>query len=308
MAKLRFGTGGIPLTTKNRSIEEGVKRIRELGLDAMELEFVHSVFLDEEKAESLREVAEKEDVILTVHGSYYVNLASEDKQKWNAGVSRIAKAAKIGSIAGAKYLTFHSGFRQGREDNVVYDLIKRGIGKIVDIVEKEELDIKITPELTGKASQWGDLEELIQLVKEFDHPKLGFCFDFAHKHARDGGGFNSREEFEEMLSLIEKELGKRFSENMHIHISGINYSEKGERNHLTLIGEFENYEKNGIVLPEIEKDYDNLRKKGKIGPADMEWRQLLVVLKENDIGGVIICESPNLEHDALLMRNYYQQI
>jgi deoxyribonuclease-4 len=41
--KLKFGTGGVPLTTKSRKTIEGVRRIKELGLDNMEVEFVYGV-------------------------------------------------------------------------------------------------------------------------------------------------------------------------------------------------------------------------------------------------------------------------
>ncbi|MBN1331550.1 TIM barrel protein [Candidatus Dojkabacteria bacterium] len=305
---LRFGTGGIPLTTKTRNAEEGVRRIHELGLDSMELEFVHNVFLDKEKAKNLRKIAEAENVALTVHGSYYINLASTDEKKWHASISRILQAAKIGDLAGAKSLTYHSGFRQNLEDKVVYNLIKKAVRKVLTAVEKADLSIKISPELTGKASQWGDLEELIRLVKDLKSEKLGFCFDFAHKHARDGGGFNSKKEFREMLDLIKTELGADFLKDMHIHISGINYSDKGERNHLTLLGEYENYIKEGMQLPEIEHSYEDIRKHKKIGPADIKWKELLEVLKEKRVGGIVVCESPNLEHDAMLMKKYYKQL
>lgn len=305
---LLFGTGGIPLSAKGGNVEDGVRQIRKLGLDAMELEFVHSVFLDEKKAESLREVATSHNVILSVHGSYYINLASEDKQKWHASIKRVLDAAQIGNTAGAKYVTFHTGFRQKRENSKINPIIYSAIEKILEEVEKQNLKIKITPELTGKASQWGDLEELIQLVKEFDSSNLGFCFDFAHKHARNGGGYNSRKEFEEMLDLIKRELGAKFLKDMHIHISGINYSDKGERNHLTLIGDYKKYKEEGIDIPEIAGYYEKFEKKGKIGPADLKWRDLLQVLKDKQVGGIVVCESPNLEQDALLMKQTYENL
>jgi len=299
---LRFGTGGIPLTVKDRNAIAGIRRIRELGLAAMELEFVYQIFLDKEKAEEVRKVAEELDVALSVHGSYYVNLGSEDKQKWHASITRVVQAAKIGELAGARYVTFHAGFRQKQDGDLTYKNVKDGISRILDEVDKAKLKIKITPELTGKASQWGDLEELIKLNKDLGHNNLGFCFDFAHKHARDGGGFNSKKEFDNMLILIKKELGEKF------HISGINYTEKGERNHLTLLGGYKEYEHQGIDIEGMEKYYEDMQKKNKIGPADLEWKGLLQSLKEFGVGGTVVCESPNLEQDAILMSKTYEKL
>lgn len=306
--KLRFGTGGIPLSTKNRSAIEGVRRIHELGLESMELEFVHSVFLNEKQAEELKAEAERLDVALSVHGSYYVNLASDDKQKWHASINRVQKAAQIGSIAGARFITFHSGFFQGRSEEEVYPLIKEGIEEILNYLKENSLGIKVTPELTGKPTQWGDLDDLINLVKDFKSNQLGFCFDFAHKHARSNGKFNSEDEFNEMLDKIGDKLGEEFLRDMHIHLSGINYSPKGERNHLTFLGEESKYANEGLAIEGLTDHYATLAKKNKIGPSDLEWVSLLKVLKEYKVGGIVVCESPNLEQDALLMQKTYAKL
>lgn len=305
---LRFGTGGIPLTTKKKNAVEGVKRIKELGLDSMELEFVYQVFLNEIEAKKLKKIADEEDVALSVHGSYYINLASSEAQKWHASINRLLDSAKVGDMAGARFVTFHPAFRQSRSEEAVYKLVKKAMAEVFKESRKSKLKIKITPELTGKASQWGDLEELVKLIQDFSGENIGFCFDFAHKHARDGGGYNTRKEFQNMLGFIKKELGQKFLSDMHIHMSGINYSSKGERNHLTLLGDFDKYEKEGIHVEGIEKYYDELREKGRIGPPDLKWKELLETIKEYKVGGIVVCESPNLEHDALLMKKYYKSL
>lgn len=309
---LLFGTGGIPLTTSSgkgkKNITEGVKRIHELGLDSLELEFVQSIFLNEQQAADLKAVAEKNKVALTVHGSYFINLASTDEAIFHASIYRIAKAAQIGALAGARFVTFHPGFKQGKNGDLLYKRIRRGIEKLLAELAEKKIKIRIMPELTGKESQWGDLEDLIKLVKDFDSPQLGFCFDFAHKHARSGGKFNSPEDFKSMLGQIKEKLGKEFLKDMHIHMSGINYSEKGERNHLTLIGPHEAYLQSGIKVEGIEKYYPELVKKKRLGPADLKWQDLLLALKEFEVGGIVVCESPNLEEDALLMKNFYKSL
>ena len=53
--------------------------------------------------------------------------------------------------------------------------------------------------------------------------------DFSHLHARSIGKINSYNEFKDILILIEKKLGKNALQEMHIHVSGINYGEKGEK-------------------------------------------------------------------------------
>ena len=77
--QLLFGTGGIPRSTKGTSSVLGIKRIRELDLDCMELEFVQGVRMSENGAKNVLEAAIKEEVALSVHAPYYINLTLTKK-------------------------------------------------------------------------------------------------------------------------------------------------------------------------------------------------------------------------------------
>ena len=62
MQNLLFGTAGIPLSS-NGPTEIGIKDVRKLDLDAMELEFVHSVNITKEKAPTVKKSAEDNNII-----------------------------------------------------------------------------------------------------------------------------------------------------------------------------------------------------------------------------------------------------
>ncbi len=308
MANIKFGTGGMPLTSKTRSAVNGITRIHELGLDAMELEFVYQIFVKESEREEVKKIAEEKNVSLTVHGSYFINLASLEEEKIDASIKRIVDGAKAGEGCGAKSITFHSGTFMKRDAADVFDQVKIAFERIFDEYKKLNLSIKISPELTGKASQFGDLEDLIRLVELFPDNNLAFCIDFAHKHARDGGGWNSYEEFSEIFETIEKRLGQEFLKNMHMHVSGINYTSKGERNHLTFLSSQKEYQKTGINVGDLSKEYNEMEKKCRLEKPDFKWQELIQSLYDNNVGGILICESPNLEEDALLMKKYYESL
>jgi len=274
--KLLFGTAGIPFSTKNSSTENGIKRLKELSLECMELEFVHSVNISKEKAPKIKSTAEKHGVELTVHAPYYINLNALERPKFHASVNRILSAARIGFFCGAKSVTFHAGFYMKQEPKKVFEKIKTGIKEIEKKLFDESIDIWLRPETTGKATQWGSLKEIVFLSEEFE--RVLPCVDFSHLHARSAGKNNSLEEFAENLSLIEKKLGRKALNEMHIHLSGINYSEKGERNHL--------------ILKE----------------SDMNYKALLHALKDFKVRGWLICESPNIEEDALLLKKEFEKI
>jgi deoxyribonuclease IV len=277
--KLRFGTAGIPTSTEQdqgkRNTALGIKQVRNLNLDAMELEFVHSVNIKEDKAPLVNDARKDNDVVLTTHGSYYINLNSLEKPKIEASIGRILQAAKIANMCGVFSLVFHAAYYMKMPEKKVYDNVKKRLKEIVKQLKKDDNPIWIRPETTGKGTQFGTVDEILRLSTEVN--QVMPCIDFSHLHARTNGKYNTTEEFREVLTKVEKSLGSHGLENMHIHLSGIAYGEKGERNHL--------------ILEE----------------SDMNYRDLIKVWKEFKIKGVVICESPNIEEDALLLQKTYEK-
>ena len=274
IGKLLFGTAGIPLSTEKPTTERGIERVRELNLDAMELEFVRSINVSKDKAPIVKEVAERNAVVLTCHAPYFINLNAKEKEKVEASKVRIINSARIAHLCGAWSVVFHAAYYMGMEKKTVYSRWKEAIEDIVQILQNDGIEIWIRPELTGKPTQFGDVDELIKLAQEVE--MVLPCIDFAHLHARYNGAYNTRQEWVELLEKIEEGLGREALDNMHIHISGINYGEKGERNHLNL------------------------------EESDLDYVELLRVLKEFNVKGVVISESPNIEGDALLMKETYE--
>lgn len=270
--RLRFGNAGAPLSSASRSILDGVDRQNELGLEGMEIQFVRQVYLKEEKCEEIRKYTKKNDKVLTCHGSFFMNLSSKDKVKQKESMQRIYDGARIADLCGAKFFTFHPGYYHDNDPEDVYFTIRENLAQVKDKLEASGCKIKLSPETTGKQSQFGTLQELVRLAKDL---KIHLCVDFAHLHAREGK-LNSYSEFCSILELLKKELN--CLNNMHIHMAGINYGLKGERNHL--------------ILKE----------------SDMKWQELMKALKEFSVKGIIISESPNIEEDAMLMRDYYGQL
>ncbi len=274
--RIFIGPAGIPNSAPRKTTPEGVKWVRQLGLDAMEIEFVRGVRMSIEKAQEVKRIAEEVGVVLTVHAPYYVNLNSKDKAKLEASINRILESARVGYAAGAWSVAFHPGYYGGDVPSKAYYKIRDALKKIVDVVKNEGLDIWIRPELMGGLAEFGSLEEIVNLSKEFDIVMP--CIDFAHLHARTRGKYNTYEEFRAVLEYLERELGREALDNMHIHISGIVYGDKGEIKHVNL------------------------------DESDFNYRDLARVLKEFNVKGVLISESPNLEEDAKLFKKVLESI
>jgi len=275
--ELRFGTAGIPISTEEPAdTAKGIRQVRKLGLDVMELEFVRNINVSAEKAPLIKKTSQEEDILLTCHGQYFVNLASLEKAKAEATIKRMLDAARRAHECGVWSIAWHAAFFQGRPKEKVYEIVKKNMGHVVKTLHNKGIkDIWIRTETTGKESQWGDLPECIRLAQDIEGVLP--CVDFAHLHARNGIN-NTTVEFRRMLEDIEKGLGKEALHNMHIHMSGVNYGPKGERNHLILKA------------------------------SDMNYRDLLKVWKEFKIKGIVINESPNIEGDALLMQKFYSSL
>jgi deoxyribonuclease-4 len=225
-------------------------------------------------AVSVGELAARKKVVLTAHGPYFVNLNAVEPQKVHMSKQRILQTARIAALFGARSITFHAAFYLKNTPAETYTTVKKHLQEVVNTLQKEGNKVTISPEVTGKPSQFGTPEELLQLSSEIEG--VAFCLDFSHWHARTGKA-NSYHEFLGMLDQVERKLGRRGLDNMHIHLSGIAYGKKGEIKHL--------------MLPE----------------SDFKYAELLKALKERKAKGVVVCESvPYLEKDALLLQQTYR--
>ncbi|MDP4012001.1 MAG: TIM barrel protein [Candidatus Nanoarchaeia archaeon] len=195
-----------------------LERVSKAGLRLCEVAFTYSVYMNKEQAKLVGEAAKRLGITLTIHGQYFCNLASKEKKKIEQTKQRLLKALEIGHYLGAKCVVFHPAFYQGRDKEKVYNMVKDGVLEIEGIRKKNKWTTKLAAETTGKATQWGDLDEVIRLSKETG---ILFCVDFAHLYARDVGKIDYDEVFKKL---------KPFQE-IHCHFSGINYGPKGERSH-----------------------------------------------------------------------------
>ncbi|TKJ17781.1 endonuclease IV [Candidatus Woesearchaeota archaeon B3_Woes] len=205
------GTGG--------SSEEGFRRIKELGLDAVEVEFTYNIWMKKEDAVKLNKLNKELKLRFSIHAPYFVNLASFERPKVHASKSRILKSCEIGHYLGAKYIVFHAGFYQKKDPEIIYHTIKKEILDMMEVIKEKKWKVVLAPETTGKASQFGSLDELIRLKKETG---CNLCVDFAHLRARNKGKID----YDEVMKKL-KPLG-----HIHAHFSGIEWTDKGERRHL----------------------------------------------------------------------------
>jgi len=270
---LFFGTAGVPFSSADDSSLAGIERIVGLGLDCLEIEFVNGVKMGLDTAAKVREQAARLGVRLSVHAPYHINFNSENPGIRLQSRERLLKTARVGAACGAVSVVFHAAFYGKDTAEATYAAVKQELAAAQSILRSERLAITLRVETMGKRAQFGSLDEVLALCREVDG--LQPCLDFSHLYAREGK-VNSYPDFERVLSKVARKLGPRSLRNVHLHIAGIQFGDRGEIKHLN--------------LEETEYRYD-------------EWLQ---ALRDLGVEGMVICESPNLEGDAVMLKKLYE--
>ena len=268
---LSFGPAGIPVSSQKRDTTSGIKRVAELGLNAMEVEFVRGVRMNIETAKNVRKIAEKLNISLSAHAPYFLNLASEDEKKREKSIVFITDTARIADALGAKIVVFHPGYYYKKDKNKTFSLMVDNIKKAKKVVEENKWNVLLAPETMGRQAAFGSLDETIKLCEETG---VVPTIDFAHIHARGNGCLKTKNDFGKILDKLEKLNLK----SLHMHFTGVEYKNSSEKKHVLL--------ENG----------------------DLDFSLLAKELVERNINGTIINESPNLETDALYMKRVYEKM
>lgn len=276
MDKLNFTTAGIPICTNPRSYANAFMDLKNMGLDGLEVEFVRGVNMNIQTQSEVKELIKQNGMVLTAHGPYYINLNAKEEEKIEASIRRIIETAEVAHNFGGYSIVFHAGFYLKQEKDIVYKNILKQFERIIEHLETNKTKIWIRPEVTGKDSQWGDLDEVITISKEFK--AVLPCVDFSHMHARTIGGWNTYDDFCKIFERIGTEIGNYALEEFHAHLAGINYGQKGEKNHMML------------------------------EESDMNYKDLLRAFKSFNVKGVLVCESPFMEDDARLLKAFYESL
>lgn len=273
-----FGTVGSPISSPKKpgGSPGAIQHIRTLNLGALELGWVQAVRVSEDTCRIIAAAGQEYQVAISVHAPYFINL-NADSDEWPKSRQRLMDAAHYGWLAGATDIIFHPGSYFG---NTPADVLKIAIPRLAECVKDLRAagnPVTLRPETMGKSALFGSLMDTIEMATAI--PGVLPCIDFAHLHARNGdGSLNTHPEFRALLENYKSHLGTDSLSKLHIHLSGIEYGPKGEKNHLP------------------------------IEESDLHLKELFTALKELGCGGRILCESPKMEEDALLMQSTWQDI
>lgn len=280
---IRFGPSGNSESFYEQGYKSSVQMpewLRKMGLSAYEYQCSKGIKIGEKTARQIGEQAAINNIFLSIHAPYYINMASPEKVKRDNSKKYIIKTLMVAKWMGARRVVLHTGSCSKQERKKALNTAIETLKEV--LAEADEMglsEITLCPEVLGKINQLGTLEEIISMCKVDE--RLIPTIDFGHLHARGKGSLNSVKDFENVFDIVENKLGKERLKNIHCHFSRVEFSKGGEKRHWSI----------------DDKDY---------GP---EFEFLAEALCEKDIEPVIICESRHdMAEDALKLKNIYEEI
>jgi len=262
-----------------KSTWQAMEWISAQGLNAYEYPFGRGVRISEAAAEKIRTEAEKHSISLSVHAPYFINLASDDPEKFQKNIGYFADASRAAKWLGANRVIFHPGSCAKLDRAQAYQWTKDNFKQMLremDVLGYS--DLIYCPETMGKINQIGDLEEIIDLCKTDE--RVLPTVDFGHLHTRGVGCINTPEDFDVILKALLNGIGEERARKFHVHFSKISYTKMGEKAHMTFADE-------------------------GFGP---DFALLAPLLKKYRMEPTVICESAGtMAQDALTMKKLYEE-
>jgi deoxyribonuclease-4 len=237
---------------------------------------VQSVRVSEETCAVICKTAQENNILVSVHAPYFINL-NANEEEWPKSRKRLMDAAHYGNLAGATDIIFHPGSYFERPAEEVLPVAVERLQGCLSELRSAGNQVTLRPETMGKSAMLGSLEDT--LVMSQCIPGVEPCLDFAHLHARTGDGtMNSYDEWARLIDQYAQMLGQASLERLHIHLSGIDYGPKGEKEHLP------------------------------VQESDLNVSAIFQVLSAFGCSGRILCESPAMEEDAAYLSNLWDQV
>jgi deoxyribonuclease-4 len=273
---VRFGPAGYPADARGK-LERVFQILVDAGMNALEYAAVHGLRTSEEKASQIGTLARENKISMSLHAAYYVSLASKSPQIRERSRQRLIKALLFAPSMAVKRIVFHPGTYGGMSKEDAYSVIKDSLQSVWEEAGHQGGGAFLAPEIAGKLSMFGSIEQIIKLCQDVEGciPTI----DWAHLYARRQGELEEKNDYLKVIEQFERELGDLFLENMHFHISGISFTEKGEASHQSFGGEW--------------------------GP---DLYPLMELVNEVGYKPTFICESPNPIRGALYAKILLEEI
>ncbi|MEO5575472.1 MAG: TIM barrel protein [Gaiellaceae bacterium] len=225
MGAIRVGPARCP---SRESPELAVEILLERGYSACEIDLESGFWLDYPWAERLGELAQANDIALSVHAPLFAFPGHPDQKKSRMALGALDRTAGIAAAAGAEVVVIHPGFWLGRERGQTIDDVVAWLETLRERLEGKDRAVAFGIEVMGRVSELGSIDDVLEISARVAWVRP--VIDFAHMHATSDGAFTDVDGFAAVLEVADEVLGA--GEPFHIHFSDIAYANRNETKHL----------------------------------------------------------------------------
>jgi len=273
-----FGPGGNSEAFKlwgGKSTVDAPKFVREIGLDAYEYEAGNGIASSPETLKRIGEEARLHNIKMSFHTPYFISLSGVETEKRLKSIRYIDESIRAARLLGASTIVVHTGSAAKITRDEAMRLAADTLVRTLNELDTDGISIGL--ETMGKINQLGTLDEVLELCRI--DKALVPVVDFGHLNARDCGGvFKTSDDYMRVFDKIDRKCGAEVAKKLHCHFSKIEWTDKGEKKHLTF--------QDTVYGPEFEP--------------------LIEAIIKNSLTPTIISESAGTQSDdALAMKKYY---
>ena len=139
---MRFGPAGYP--SAGKTPEGSLEYTRQLGLDALEVEFVRGARIKPKRAQEIGRKAKELDIRLSCHAPYFVSFNSDNPETKEKSISWVTDTAVAAHNLGAYIIVIHAA-SYGKSPETALPNVIAGMQKCKDVLDDEGVKDVILP-------------------------------------------------------------------------------------------------------------------------------------------------------------------
>ena len=198
------------------------------GHTAVELPFVNGFPWKEKQCAAFGALAAERGLAVSVHAPYFAVLTVDDPEKRKKTLSALEHTMKLGRELGAHTIVAHTGHIKDREPDDLHELVAEGLSRIEPKVR--HLGVALGLETSGSDRAFGSLGDIALIAKQFSFVRP--VIDWAHVHAKSGGGLTSRDTFLAVIAFLRQEFPGWAIDPLHTQFTDNEFGTHGEIRHL----------------------------------------------------------------------------
>lgn len=288
----RFGVAGFPPNFFSSPFKKRRENIfswlDSIGLDWVELQNTYGVKMKDDQAKLYKELSKEHNIGISIHGPYFISLASKDQDVVLRSKNRILQCIRLASMLDSNRIIFHPGCCPDKSQEGRKDGIRRIVDELLSLRDDIPKGMYLYPETAGKKAQLGSVSEIIEICEHVDFARP--CLDMAHIHGFESGSLMSAHNIRSVFDRVEDAFGKEYLRDIHIHMYPVEYDHNGEKKHK--------------AFADLDEDNPQERK-----PFYPQAEDFITVVKEKQLSPVVICEARDTQDiGALLMKELYMGV